>query len=129
MLNEERVKHMVKLALYESKSTEEININTYEKKAYVREKSFVAFLWVTLGYVLLMTLLGITYMKDLSKLPQIWIAVIVISVLFLYLVISIWSVVFTRRLYQRKYITARRNVKRFVRDLEELERLYEREEA
>ncbi len=129
MLNEERVKHMVKLALYESKKSEEININTYEKKAYVKEKSFVVFLWVTLGYVLLMVLLGITYMKDITKLPQLWIAVIVASVLLLYFVIAIWYFVYARRLYQKKYLTARRNVKRFVRDLEELERLYEKEEA
>ena len=48
MLNEKRVKHMVKLASYEEKGgTEEIKISSYFRKDYVSFNVLVSLLWVT----------------------------------------------------------------------------------
>ncbi|MEE1314189.1 MAG: hypothetical protein UHS49_00270 [Faecalimonas sp.] len=131
MLNEERVKHMVKLAAYEGKDgEEEIKISMYEGRDYVRVNVIASVLWMSLGYLLLLTLLGIVYAKVLVEYATavgILLAIGILSVL--YVVLLIRYIAFANRFYREKHKKARQNVKRFVRDLDILEDLYEKEEA
>ena len=63
MLNEKRVKHMVKLASYETKfGTEDLKVSTYFKNDYISLNLLFTFLWTTVSYALIIVLLGLTYM-------------------------------------------------------------------
>ncbi len=128
MLNEERVKHMVKLASYEHQGAEELKISTYETKDYIRIQVFITSLWVSASYFLLILLLGMAYAeKILEEMTVTKLAILIGSVLVVYVVILVQYIIFSRRFYQKKYLMAKRNVKRFAKNLEKLEKMYEKE--
>ena len=131
MLNEKRVKHMVKLASYEEKGgTEEIKISSYFRKDYVSFNVLVSLLWVTLGYVSLVALICFAIVEKLvenmSFTNMILLIVTIVAIyVFLLLVYGVGAV----RFYKKKHQAAKQGVKKYVRDLEILEKMYEREEA
>lgn len=130
MLNEGRVKHMVKLAVYESKGEQEIKISTYEKKDYVRVQVFITSIWVTVAYFMLVGLLSIAYVPGLlENMTTGTLLLIGGGVAVVYVVLLIQYIVFARRYYLKKYLVAKRNVKRFARNLEILEKMYEKEDV
>ncbi len=131
MLNEKRVKHMVKLASYDAKNgADEIKINSFFKKDYVSYNVLITLIWITLGYLSFAGLLCLTFMeKILENLSFANIVMLVVSVVAGYLFVLIVYGVGAVRFYKKKHQAAKNGVKRYVRDLEILERMYEREEA
>ena len=131
MLNEKRVKHMVKLASYEDKGgREEMKISSYFRKDYVSFNVLASLLWVTLGYISLVALLCFSMMGDLvenmSFRNMVLLIVTIAAVyVFLLLVYGVGAV----RFYKKKHQAAKHGVKKYIRDLEILERMYEREDA
>ena len=68
MLNEKRVKHMIKIASYEQKTGEEDQkINTYFKNDYVTMNVVISLLWVTVGYIAMVALVFLTNMKKMVE--------------------------------------------------------------
>ncbi len=129
MLNEERVKQMVKLASYESRDgVEEVKISMYEKNDYVRFQRTMAAIWVTIGYILAIALLAVVYIpKFIEDITVPKVIITLCAVVIIYIVILIECLVISSRYYLKKYVTARRNVKQFVRDLDLLDKMYEKE--
>lgn len=130
MLNEERVKHMVKLALYETKNgTEELKVSSYYKKDYISLHVLWSLLLVTASYVLFIALLTITFMSVLIENFHIALVVILgVAALAIYIGLMITYVMVTRKLYKKKHARAYHKVKRFKEDLIELELLYGKED-
>ncbi len=130
MLNEERVKHMVKLSFYETKKgSEEIKISSYRRKTYLRLNLLGSFLWVTIAYIALIGLVGITFMWDLiTNLGRAEMIIILAALAGIYLVILISYLVKTQNIYKKKHAKAFHHVQRFKDDLAQLERMYEKEE-
>lgn len=129
MLNEERVKLMVKLASYESKEgKEDSKISSYYKKDYVSINRWFTVLWTTVGYVLIVGLLSIGYMEQLMDtltLPKlITLAVIVIGG---YVLMVIVYCMVAGRYYEKKHVKARRRIKKYSHDLLVLGKVYEKE--
>ena len=63
MLNEKRVKHMVKLASYETNNgTEDMKISSYFRSDYISFNVLCSLIWATIGFVTIVGLLGIAYM-------------------------------------------------------------------
>ena len=131
MLNEKRVKHMVKLASYENKQgLADFKTGSFYKKDYISYNLLVSLVWVTWGYFTLVVILGMTYMdeilEDLSFANLAWIAagiiLIYVGALFLYARLA-------KAIYKKKHYDARKNVKRFLDDLETLEKMYEKEDV
>ena len=127
MLNEERVKHMVKLSFYETKKgSEEIRISSYRRKTYLRLNLLWSFLWVTIAYVALVGLVGITFMWNLIKsLGRAEMIIILAALTGIYLVILIGYLVKTKNIYRKKHAKAFHHVQRFKDDLAQLEKMYE----
>lgn len=131
MLNEKRVKHMVKLASYEEKGgTEDIKISSYFKKDYVSFNVIVTLLWLTLGYLSLVALVCFATMKELVEnmsFTNMMLLIVIIAALyvFLMLVYGVCAV----RYYKKKHQKAQQGVKRYIKDLEYLEKMYESEDA
>ena len=130
MLNERRVKHMVKLASYESKhGAEDMKINSYFKKEYVSFNVLWSLVWMTIGYALVVGLIGIAYMEQFldnftfGRLVTICVVVlgIYIGLLFLYGFIS-------AKFYKKKHVRARHNMKNHKQGLEILEKMYQKED-
>ena len=131
MLNEKRVKHMVKLASYENKhGLADFKAGSFFKRDYISYNLIVSLLWVTWGYFTLVVILGMTYMNEilekLSFANLAWIAtgiiLIYVGALFLYARLA-------KAYYKKKHFQARKNVKGFIDDLEALEKMYEKEDV
>lgn len=129
MLNENRIKVMTKMAMYEtSQGTEDMKINSYYKKDYVGFKTLISIIWMTLAYVLAVVLWGGLFLdeilKDISVNYLIFCAVIVVG---LYLVLLLAYVIGASEFYKVKYTEARARLKKFNHNLTRLSKMYEKE--
>lgn len=130
MLNEKRVKHMIKIASYEQKTGEEDQkINTYFKNDYVTMNVVISLLWVTVGYIAMVALVFLTNMKKMvENLKLSTLITFASGALIGYIIIMIVYGVVSANYYRKKYVRAKKNTKRLARDLQVLEKMYEREE-
>ena len=129
MLNEKRVKHMVKLASYESKyGTEDIKVSTYFKNDYISLNLIFTFIWTTISYLLIVALLGFAYMdlllENLTLMRIVYIGGAIIGI---YIVLLVASLVFAGCFYKKKHLKARKHIKVYRGSLEKLESIYEQE--
>ena len=129
MLNEKRVKHMVRLASYESKyGSEDIKVSTYFKNDYVSLNLIFTFIWTTLAYVALVAILGLSYMDLLlDNLTMTRIIYIGGAVIGIYIVVLVASLIFAGWFYKKKHLRARKHIKVYRGDLEKLDSIYEQE--
>ena len=84
MLKEKRVKHMVKLALHETKSgKEEFKASAFFKKDYITIHVLRSAIWMTIGYVLLTVLLLLSFLdvllEDISMIEGTFLAIFVMG--------------------------------------------------
>lgn len=130
MLNEERVKHMVKLSFYETKGgSEEIKISSRLKKTYLRLNMLWSFLWVTLAYVISLVLIVMAFMQDvIPYLDRPRKFIIVLALFGIYVVVLLAYLVKTRTVYKKKHARAYHHVQKFKEDLAQLERMYQKED-
>ena len=131
MLNEKRVKHMVKLALYETKSgKDEMKVGSFYKRDYVIYQVLWSVVWMTIGYALLVLLLGVSFLNILVE-TFTWTAVILLCVLLvlLYVILLLTYIRQGRKFFNRKHVRAYNHVKEFKENLELLEEMYEKEDA
>ena len=131
MLNEKRVKHMVKLASYEGKDgAEEIKIYSYFRKDYVGYNVLISLLWITLGYLALIGMICLALVERILENLSFTNAVALIAAVVVgYILVMLLYGVGVARSYIKKHQHAKNHVKKYLRDLEILERMYEREEA
>lgn len=131
MLNEKRVKHMVKLALYETKNgKEEIKASGFYKKDYVGVNVLRTVVWMTIGYVFLTALLLLSFahmlIEDITMMKGIFLIVFIVV---LYVGLLITYIFASKRFYKEKHKRAYYQVKDFKKNLEELETMYEKEDV
>ena len=131
MLNEKRVKHMIKLASYEEKTgKEDLKIYSYSRKDYVNYSVLASLLWVTLAYIALVAIIFVMCMEMLMNKMNLSIIVLCASIVLIgYFITLIAFGWYANYYYNNKHSVARRNVKRFVKDLEILEKIYESEDV
>lgn len=129
MLNEKRVKHMVKLASFESKNgEEEMKISSYFRGDYISFHVLCTLLWVTVGFVAIVGLLGITYMDFILEGLTIQRGIyLILAVVAAYLILLILYGIIAYFFYKKKHLSARHHVKEFGHGLEALEKMYEKE--
>lgn len=130
MLNEQRVKHMVKLAFYESKNgKEDLKISSYFKKDYIGFNIWGSILWMTVAYIIFMVLLGITFVPGLvEKIGFFNVMLIGIATAMVYIILLITYIVTSKKFFKKKHARAYHRVKKFKKDLETLEAMYEKED-
>ena len=105
MLNEERVKLMVQLASYEEKKgKEDFKVSSYYKKDYVSFHRLATMIWTTIGYGMIVGLLGVIYMDQiLEGLTLAKAIILLIAILAVYLVVMIVYWLASGRFYQKKH--------------------------
>lgn len=130
MLNEKRVKHMIRLASYDEHSEEDLKIHSYFRKTYVRFHVLVSLLWITVGYIALVGIIGLSCMEAL--LENLTLSTLIMAggttVIGYFVTLVIYTFIATG-FYRKKYDLAKQNVKKYVKDLQSLEKIYESEEA
>ncbi len=115
MLNEERIKHMTKLAFYESKGgKEDLKVSFRYKKDYIGINNFWAALWMTIAYIALVVLIVVTFMNDVLKgLSSRQLVAMILSFLGIYLILLIAYIRYARVLYTREHARAYHRMKKF----------------
>lgn len=129
MLNEEKVKLMTRMAMYESKEGEEdLKISAYYRKDYTSFHTIVTVIWVTIGYVIAVGVAATAFLDEILKnLNMAFIIMTVICVITGYIVMVVLYILVASQFYKNKHNQARQRVKKFNHDLTRLNRMYERE--
>ncbi len=130
MLNEERVKHMIRLADYEAKGgKEEIKISSHFKKDYIGLNTFLSVVWMTVAYVLFVGGIWLAIRDlitaEITKEQNLYLLILVTGI---YLVFLVVYIIKARRFYKRKHARAYHRVKKFKKNLIILEEMYEKED-
>ena len=130
MLNEDRVKHMIKLADYETKGgKEEQKITSFYKKDYISMNIMWTLLWMTVAYGLVVGTVWLA-LRDLVtvELTQIQVLSLWILIASIYIVLFVTYMVAAKRYYKRRHARAYHRVKKFKENLMILEKMYEKED-
>ena len=130
MVNEKRVKHMVKLAFYEAKGgSEEIRIDSKPKKEYINMHTLFSVLWMTLAFLLIVVFFCVAFLNlVITELTRKQMLLILLFAGIAYFALLVIYIIKARVFYKRKHARAHYHVKQFNKDLAELERMYEKEE-
>lgn len=131
MLNEKRVKHMVKLAFYETKNwSEDSKVSSYFRGDYISFNVLCTLIWVTIGFGIIAGLLGIAYMDAILESLTIKKGLLLIlGLIMVYIIMLIVYGVIAYRYYKKKHFSARNSAKQFGHGLEALEKMYEKEDT
>ena len=129
MLDENKIKLMTKLSIYEKKDgKEDIYLSKYYKTDYVRMQMLKSIVSVTIGYVLLLLMYFTHKMEFMIK------NAVVLNyklmgayILGIYIIILAVYVLGTIIAYSVKYDKSRKKLTRYFRLLKSLERSYSKE--
>lgn len=130
MVNEEKVKMMTKLAIYEStKGKRQLNISKYYKRDYVRYNMFKTAVAATLAYAMIIgmyilfnveeILLQLNELDFLHEATKIGVSFVIFLVVYM---------VIARFVYSHKYEKVKPDVIIYNHNLKQLKELYDREE-
>ncbi len=130
MLDERKVKLMTRMALYEEQQgREDLKISAYYRKDYTSLHTLATILWVTVGYVCLIGLLGISVFDALMEKMSIGMIIIMaIVIVAAYLAIVIAYAVYTHVTCNNRHKEARARVKVYNHDLGRLLNLYKKKD-
>lgn len=126
MLNNDKIKLMTKLALYESKTgKEDIRLSKYYKTDYVRYQVIKSIICATIGYGLILVLIMLYkseyLIKNAVKLDYKTIGLYVLG--FYIIVVSVYGLA-SIVIYSRKYDKSRKKLGRYYKLLRRLEKMY-----
>ena len=129
MLNENRVKLMARMAVYEStQGKEDQKISSYHKKDYSSFHTLITIIWITIGYAIVCGLVLIGYldllMTEFSMQRMIVLAAVAVGG---YLAMVIAFGIGASNFYKKRYNLAKKRMKQYYRDLTRLGKLYEKE--
>jgi hypothetical protein len=129
MLDKKKVKIMTRLALYEeTQGKEDFRISEYYRKDYAGIHALFSFLWVTVGYILLLILVFMTCMDSLLKNISLPLLIVIGGIVLIgYIFLVALYVVITHHIYSEKHRAARKRVKQYNHNLLRLLKLYEKE--
>ncbi len=130
MVNEERLRHMIKLAQFDANDGKQCKPMTqYARKDYVSLQVLVSFVTGTVSYALLFGLWALYSLEELfEKINKMEIRELAISLVLSYLVFLVIYLGATYIIYNVKYTDGRRKVKRYYGNLKKVNQMYERED-
>lgn len=130
MINEDKVKIMNKLAMYEQgEGRKYLPVSKYYRSDYIGLALIKNFFLVTIGYVLILVGIAAYYgeylMENIHKMDLISLGITIISG---YVVVLVAYSVLTYIQYSVKYHCAKKSVKKYYGELTKLDKIYSREE-
>lgn len=130
MVNEERLRHMIKMAEFDTNDGKECKpMIQYARKDYVALQMLISFVTGSVCYVLLAGLWALYFAESLlAQLNKMDIQGALMTVLLSYLLFMVLYLGATYIVYNIKYTAGRRKVKRYYMNVKKVNRMYEREE-
>lgn len=130
MINEERVKLMTRIALYEKNHTaDEISMGKYYKSDYVGLKMIGTLFWGTIGFVLIYFLVLVlnseAFIKSLTRLD---IVGMLMNVGIAYICFMAGLLILTYILYSYRFRRGRESLKHYNADLKRLIKMLKEDE-
>ena len=122
MLDERKVKLMTRMALYEEQQgREDLKVSAYYRKDYTSLHTLATILWVTIGYVCLVVLLGISVFDKLMEKMSVGMIIVTAIAIVAY-------AVYTHVTCNNRHKEARARVKLYNHDLARLLNLYKKKD-
>lgn len=130
MINEEKVKIMTKLAMYEQgKGKKYLPVSRYYRSDYIGLALIKNFFLVTIGYILVVAAVGVYFGEYLlENIHKMNLLVVGTYMIIGYLVVLVIYSVMTYIQYSVKYHRAKKSVRGYYGQLTELNKIYAREE-
>lgn len=130
MINEEKVKMMTKLAIYEStKGKKQLNISKYYKRDYVRYNMFKTAVTSTIAFIIIMGIYILLYAEELLlKLNDMNLLHEATKIGICYVVFVVVYMIIAWFVYSKKYEKVKPDVIIYNRELKMLKELYDKEE-
>lgn len=130
MLNEEKVKLMTKLAIYEQKEgREDLPLGKYYRTDYLTLKMINSAIAMTVGYlILLITIFLINVEELLAEMVSMDILSVGRRILAVYAILFVVNMVATYFIYSHKFKKSRKNLNKYNDTLKELYTIYKKEE-
>ena len=130
MINEEKVKIMTKLAMYEQgKGRKHLPVSKYYRSDYIGLALIKNFFLVTIGYVMAIAAVAVYFgeylMENLHKMDLVSLGIYIIIG---YVAALVGYSILTYIQYSVKYFKAKKSVKEYYTQLTELSKIYTREE-
>ena len=129
MLDEERVRLMTRLALYEqTQGKEHFKISEYYRKDYAGMHVVFSIIWTSIGYACLAGIVVLAGIQALLANMSVGFLVTLGAVAIAgYLVVVIVYAFITSHIYNKRHKNARQRVKKYNHDLLKLLKMYEKE--
>lgn len=130
MINEEKVKIMTELAMYEQgKGKKYLPVSRYYRSDYIGLALIKNFFLVTIGYVLLVAAVGVYFGEYLlENIHKMNVVALGIYIIIGYVIVLVAYSVLTYIQYSVKYYQAKKSVRQYYSELTELNKIYAREE-
>ncbi|MDO5294680.1 MAG: hypothetical protein Q4F05_18240 [bacterium] len=130
MLNNDKIRVMTKLAIYEKKSgKEDIKLSQYFKKDYIRLQILNTVVFSTIAYFLILLLVGIYQSEYLiAKAVKLNYQTLGMYILGVYIMVLVVSILCTVIGYTLKFEASRRKLAGYNKGLKYLSKIYETEE-
>lgn len=130
MVNEERLRHMIKIAEFDTNDGKRCKPMTqYARTDYVSLQLLGSFVTGTMCYGLLLGLWGLYSMESfLTKINGMDLQSVLMSLVISYVVFIVIYLSATYIIYNVKYTEGRKKVKKYYKSLKLINQMYEREE-
>ncbi len=130
MINEEKLRLMVKSAVLEKNSREAFNINDFYKRDYICLHVILIWICISVAYVLLAGCAVIVYIEQYpEKAQELSLSAVIFTLLMAYLIISLIYIIVAMFIYAARYNRAQTVIRRYNSVLKLLEREYEKENS
>lgn len=130
MVNEERLHHMIKMAIFDTDEGKQCKpMIQYARKDYVAMRMLGSFVSGTIGFALIFATWALYSMDQIMRdLNTMDILGFITSVLTKYFIFMLFYMGVTYIVYNNRYTRGRREVKKYYNELKKLNRIYERED-
>ncbi len=129
MLNEERIKLMTKLAIYEqSEGKEDLPLSKYYRTDYLTLKMINSAITMTIGYILVLVAIVVVNAEELlAELVGMDLLALGRKILIYYIILFIANMIATYLIYSYKFSASRDNLNKYNAMLKELYGMYKKE--
>lgn len=126
MINNDKVSLMTKLAIYESKNSEDIKLSKYYKGDYVRHNVLKTLISVTIAYICILALILFYNLEGIvENFFELNYTILGIEIFVTYFVLIVMFGLFSFMVYSDKINRSRKNLTKYHRGLTQLSRIYE----
>lgn len=131
MLNEEKIRLMTKLALYEqNEGRKDLPLSKYYRTDYLALKMINSAIIMTVGYILLLLTIALINVEQLlADLVSMDVLALGRNILIIYVILFVVNMLATYFIYAYRFKKSRNNLNRYNVMLKELYTLYKKEEG